>query len=132
AYAIAPLFSDHDDTPPRSFTTGAGSLPDIGTRYKCTSPCSCTVKYTHSPFVDHPGSPCRLSILPSSRRFFPSASISQTCVSSMVVSRSVNPRLVASYTIVFPSGDQCGRYSAFSVAVSLVISPVPGDSVSRS
>ena len=45
---------------------------------------------------DHDGEPCRLSIIEMiSRGLLPSALINQTCVSSIVVSRSVRPRLVA-------------------------------------
>ncbi len=55
---------------------------------------------------------------PISRRFEPSGDTSQTCVSSICVSRSVTPRVVPRNAMRLPSGDQRGWNSALSVAVT--------------
>ena len=52
---------------------------------------------------------------PTSRRAVPSAFITHTCVSSIVVSEEVSARFVANIAIDRPSGDQTGLYSAFLV-----------------
>ncbi len=49
----------------------------------------------------------------------PSAFINQICVSSMVVSEEVSPRVVPSNAMARPSGDQRGSYTTLSVCVSL-------------
>ena len=77
------------------------------------------MKYTHAPSADHCGGPWRLSMAaPSSRRSLPSAFITQTWVSSMVVSEDVSGRVVASIAIADPSGDQTGWDSTPFVSVT--------------